>query len=102
MFTGGDPIIVSEDSVTFAHVMFIFNEYEKYVSALYVTYYKLCDSPACYSSVFQAKPGSSHTDVNEALKQINCHLVRTFPRDFPFHLVLASNMYKWEDHRINV
>ena len=52
MFTGGDPIIVSEDSVTFAHVMFIFNEYEKYVSALYVTYYKLCDSPACYSSVF--------------------------------------------------
>ena len=37
MFTGGDPVIVSEDSGTFALVMSVFNQYEKHVSALYDT-----------------------------------------------------------------
>ena len=35
MFTGGVPMIVSEDFVTFALVMSVFNQYEKYVSALF-------------------------------------------------------------------
>ena len=51
MFTGGHPVIVSEDSVTFALVMSVFNQYEKYVSALYDTSSKLWDSLALISLI---------------------------------------------------
>ena len=46
-------------------------------------------------SYIQAKPESSHTDVNDALRKINHHLAQNFARDFPFYLVLAYTIYRW-------
>ena len=43
----------------------------------------------------QAKPGSS--DTKEAIEEINHHLPKTFTTDFPFYLVLAYRMNKWEN-----
>ena len=39
------------------------------------------------------KTDSSHSDVNDALKNINRHLTQTFIRDFPFYLVVAYKMH---------
>ena len=43
----------------------------------------------------QAKPGSS--DTKEAIEGINHHIPKTFTTDFPFYLVLAYRMNKWEN-----
>ena len=40
----------------------------------------------------QGKQGSYTTD--EVLRMISRHVAKTFPRDFPFYLVLAYKMHK--------